>query len=547
MRNVSIYKIFLLAIGLGTITSCKEDFLDENHPTALSPEQALADESGLQVALRGAYASFRGVDFYGRSVPVWGDIMADNSYLSVQNTNRYTLFNNNTFNVTDGNVAGLWSAAYNTILRCNNILNSPLTGTANINQYKGEAYTLRALAYFTLIRYFARPYTDNPAGLGVPIILVYDPDLKPARNTIAEVYTLIQSDLAAGFGLMGSTFTNSSQFSKYANRALQAKVYLTMGDKANAKTAAVDVITNGGFVPVTAAGYLTYWNNPAIVTAKGETLYEVSSDAVNNLAFDALPYIYTQGGNYGDILASSEFAPVVIFTPAPTGGTTATGRVNLTGGVVTSVTITNAGSGYTTAPLVTFSVPPFAGTTATGTSVLSGGSVTGVTVTNPGSGYKELLPITDVRRGLYPTGQRPAGVPAVFVEKYPSITSDRSDTKVLRLSEMYLIAAEASLPGNEADALMYVNFITSRRNAAPIVSTGAQLFEDILTERRKELAFEGDRYMDMQRLKRDIVRSNNYPVSARSIPYSDFRRIFPIPQGELNANPNIRTQQNPGY
>src|SRR6185436_4889897 len=124
-----------------------------------------------------------------------------------------------------------------------------------------------------------------------------------------------------------------------------------------------------------------------------------------------------------------------------------------------------------------------------------------------------------------PTGNRPAGVPVVFVEKYPSIVGDRSDTKILRMSEIYLIAAEASLPGNEANALMYVNYITARRNADPIVSTGAQLFEDIITERRKELAFEGDRYMDLMRLKRDVVRSNNYPSSARLITYDNFRRI----------------------
>jgi starch-binding outer membrane protein, SusD/RagB family len=115
------------------------------------------------------------------------------------------------------------------------------------------------------------------------------------------------------------------------------------------------------------------------------------------------------------------------------------------------------------------------------------------------------------------------------------------------MSEVYLIAAEASLPTNEADAKTYVNFITSRRGASAITSTGSQLFEDIITERRKELAFEGDRYLDLQRLKRDIVRSNNYLPTSRTVPYSVFRRILPIPQTEIDANPAIATQQNPGY
>jgi hypothetical protein len=153
---------------------------------------------------------------------------------------------------------------------------------------------------------------------------------------------------------------------------------------------------------------------------------------------------------------------------------------------------------------------------------------------------------TDARRSLYATGTR-GGLASVFVNKYGSFTGDHSDTKVIRMAEMYLIAAEASYPANESDAVKYVNEVTSRRGAAAIASTGAALLEDIITERRKELAFEGERYHDLQRLKRDVVRGTNYPSSARSIPFTNFRRIFPIPQGEVDANPTIKAQQNPGW
>src|SRR4029079_18431230 len=140
------------------LSSCKKEFLELNPPTSLTPDQALGTEADLLVALRGAYAGFRGVDFYGRTVPVLGDIMADNSYQHGINTNRYTLFNNYTYNVTDGNVLGIWTTGYTVILRANNIINSEIATSANVDQYKGEAYAVRALSYFTLIRYFARPY-----------------------------------------------------------------------------------------------------------------------------------------------------------------------------------------------------------------------------------------------------------------------------------------------------------------------------------------------------------------------------------------------------
>jgi hypothetical protein len=471
MTRIVKYKMLAVIVLLATMVSCKKSFIELTPPTSLTPSQALATEADLLVALRGAYAGMRGVDFFGRTLPVVGDVMADNAYQSTLNTNRYTFFNDysDTKGITasDGNVAGVWSSAYSVILRANNIINSPIASTANVDEYKGEAYALRALCYFVLVRHFAKPYSEDPAALGVPIITVYNPDLKPPRNKVSEVYTLMIDDLNKAYTLMTTAkYTNSSQFSKYAAKALQAKVYLNMGDKTNAKAAALDVINNGGFTPLTAAAHASYWSNSAVITNKLETLYEVSSDAVANLAFDALSYLYSQAGNYGDMLCADD-----LYASFATG---------------------------------------------------------------------------DVRKALYATGTR-SGLPSVFVNKYPVISGDLSDTKVLRLSEVYLIAAEASLPGNEADALTYVNFITSRRGAAPIASTGAALFEDIITERRKELAFEGDRFHDLQRLKRQINRSANYPASSRTIPYTIFRRIFPIPVGEGDANPAIKVQQNPGY
>ena len=467
MRNIIKYKLLtVIVIFIMLLPACKKEFLEKLPPTSLTPELALATEADLQTALMGAYAGLRTTDLFGRTVPVFGDLMADNGYVSLQNSNRYTLFNTYTYNITDGNVVGNWRGAYTAILRANNIINSTIAGNVNVNQYKGEAYAIRALCYWYLVRYFAKPYTDDPASLGVPIVLEYDPQLKPARKTVTEVYNQIISDLNQAYSLM-TLFTNSTQFSKYAAKGLQAKVYLSMGDKANAKTAAVDVINNSGFTVVPSASYVAFWGVLTPRTDKVETLFEVSSNATASNGFDALANIYNQAG-YGDILCSD---------------------------------------------------PLYA-----------------------------LFEAADIRKSLYATGTR-GGLPAVFVNnKYPgTFGGEISDTKILRLSDVYLIAAEASLPGDETGAKTYANYITSRRGATAIASTGTQLFEDIITERRKELAFEGDRYLDLQRLKRDIARSSNYPSAAQNIPYSNFRRLFPIPQAEVDANPNIRGQQNPGW
>jgi phosphatidylserine decarboxylase len=465
MKRITIKNMIVTTVLFLSLASCEKSFLELKPPTSLTPEFALATEADLQVALRGAYAGLKSTALYGRSLPVLGDMMADNTYQSALNTNRYTSFNLYNYLVTDGDVSGLWTASYSVILRANNIINSPIPDNANIQQIKGEAYAIRALAYFNLVRYFASPYTVDPSKLGVPVITTYQADLKPERAKIADVYGLINKDLDKAYTLM-TKFTNSSQFSKYSAKALQAKVYLTMGDKTNAKTAALDVITNSGFTAITSAAHTGYWAGVAPRTDKVETLLEISFDAVANNAFDALSYIYLQSGNYGDMLCSTELY--------------------------------------------------------------------------------DLYETADIRKSLYATGTR-GGLASVFVNKYTSFTGDHSDTKVIRMSEMYLIAAEASYPSNTADALKYVNEVTSRRGATAIASSGSALLEDIITERRKELAFEGERYLDMQRLQRNIARSKNYPASALSIDFTNYRRIMPIPQGELDANPNIKSQQNPGW
>ena len=465
MKRITIKNMIVTTVLFLSLASCEKSFLELKPPTSLTPEFALATEADLQVALRGAYAGLKSTALYGRSLMVLGDMMADNTYQSALNTNRYTNFNLYNYLVTDGDVAGLWNASYTVILRANNIINSPIADNANVQQIKGEAYAIRALAYYNLVRYFASPYTLDPSKLGVPIVTTYQADLKPERAKIADVYTLINKDLTQAYTLM-TKFTNSSQFSKYSAKALQAKVYLAMGDKTNAKTAALDVITNSGFTAISSAAHTGYWAGVAPRTDKVETLLEISFDAVANNAFDALSYIYLQSGNYGDMLCSTELY--------------------------------------------------------------------------------DLFETTDIRKSLYATGTR-GGLASVFVNKYSSFTGDHSDTKVIRMSEMYLIAAEASYPSNTADALKYVNEVTSRRGATAIASSGSALLEDIITERRKELAFEGERYLDMQRLQRNIARSKNYPASALSIDFTNYRRIMPIPQGELDANPSIKSQQNPGW
>lgn len=450
------------------LTSCSKDFLDQPPYTSVDANEALATDADILTALNGTYAGMRNANLYGRSLPLLGDLQADNVFISTRNAGRYTGHNLNNFVSNNADVLGIWENAYRVILRANNIINSAPTvsNPVNVNQYKGEAYAIRALMYFELVKTFSRPYTDNPGGLGVPIVLDFNIEGKPARATVEETYTQILSDLDKAYELMTLKPT-TARLNKFAARGIAAKVNLFKGTPASNQLAfdqAVEVITSSNTTLLTAGNFSTYWSSSIAQTAatSNETLFEVVSDQIDNAGFDELAYFYGQQG-YGDGLA------------------------------------------------------------------------------NPS--LYNLYSATDVRKNLIQVGVRTrAENPAYIIRKYADLVN-YGTKKILRLSDVYLIAAEAAYNlGRTAETTTYLQTLVAQRDpAAMVTETGTALFERIIIERRKELAFEGDRFHTLNRLKRDIVDRG---ASVKTIPYTDFRRVAPIPLSELDRNP---ITQNPGW
>lgn len=124
--------------------------------------------------------------------------------------------------------------------------------------------------------------------------------------------------------------------------------------------------------------------------------------------------------------------------------------------------------------------------------------------------------------------------------------------KVIRLSEIYLIAAEAALPTDKGLAVTYLNKIRQRSpNLAPATETTISI-DMILDERSKELFTEGHRFFDMMRLNKSITFNDDLggvpiPTRPKTIDRTFYKTILPISQAEINANPGIKVQQNPEY
>ena len=152
------------------------------------------------------------------------------------------------------------------------------------------------------------------------------------------------------------------------------------------------------------------------------------------------------------------------------------------------------------------------------------------------------------------------GTDKVWINKFPENSQGEmrlNNVPLLRLSETYLIAAEASAKLNDkAAAAKYLNAIVQRANpkATPVSEADATV-DRILVERRKELVGEGHRFFDAMRNNQTIVRYTDeakkgyhYTLTtpdSRKFDRTYFRIVLPIPRGETNVNRKI--QQNPGY
>lgn len=132
----------------------------------------------------------------------------------------------------------------------------------------------------------------------------------------------------------------------------------------------------------------------------------------------------------------------------------------------------------------------------------------------------------------------------VFTSKYPDGITNSDNAPVIRITEMYLTRAEANFRnGTEIGAtpLADINRLRERAGLAPL--TAITSVDQILNERRLELAFEGHRRMDLLRVLQPLRRPG-MPNAGESDP-GDLKTIFPIPNREVDLNPNL--EQNPGF
>ncbi len=140
----------------------------------------------------------------------------------------------------------------------------------------------------------------------------------------------------------------------------------------------------------------------------------------------------------------------------------------------------------------------------------------------------------------------------LVVNKYPGRGGyvAVNNIRVIRLSDIYLIGAEAALRKSTPDQELADDYLYAIRNRANANNTEITATLDLIKkERRKELVMEGHRLFDILRVGDQVTRAGGHhflnSVDLVTVSWDDYRTIMPIPQAEIDANPNI--VQNPQY
>jgi len=293
----TLNKIFILTIAVITFSSCK-NFLDVKSPNDVADQDVFTDANSLLSARIGLYNTLQNEFYYGGYFPLMIDGYSDNGAAGGYSDPDLNQFNDKALTPANGLVASLWVAIYNTIYTANQIIvgadqiTDPALTDDIRNDVKGEAYCIRALAHFDLLRTFGEHWDLN-SKYGIPLVLkVATPqDIFP-RNTVQECYTAIESDLQQALTLVSNddveylTGPKTAGFvTQYFVKGLLARLYLYEKNYSAAKDMADDVINNG---PFSLADDVT-----AIYTTKlsSESIFELQFNVQDQSQYNNLTYV----------------------------------------------------------------------------------------------------------------------------------------------------------------------------------------------------------------------------------------------------------------
>ncbi|WP_294293909.1 RagB/SusD family nutrient uptake outer membrane protein [uncultured Chryseobacterium sp.] len=542
----------ILLLPLLAVSSCKDSFLDEDPPSAISAE-TMNNKLSLQAALIGLYQNLS--NYYTQSdwqgwVSVWQvgtDIVWPQEIQGVE----IPYYNYSLLTSTDGPAARLWAHNYNIIRNANaiiyNVENNTISDMTDAEKkaFSAEARFFRAYAYNSLATFYG----------GVPLITepIKTPRYDFVRAPIDQVNTQIKNDLlysVSNLPVVGQTAAEQ-RVNKDVARQLLAKVYLRTNEPALAE-AQCDAIINSGKYSLVNARYgvkagspgdyfsdMFFKGNQRRSQGNKEAIWVLENEnpsIIVNGSSGSPQQRRVWGGGYHNING---------MIPADSLGGRGLSRIRLNNWVLYKLYpqgdmrnskysihrqhyFNNTASKYNS--IKGLPVPYGQDKQYT----LSDGTTVNIAKSDT---LAKINPYTLKWGQFDPNDVFGFGMWKDFI--------------LMRLGETYLLKAEAQVKqGNTSGAAASINVLRTRAQA-PQVSASQMTLDFVLDERARELLAEENRREELVRtktlLQRVAAHNTDGPSQRQIVGLTANNLLLPIPLNEIQLNSQAVLEQNPGY
>ena len=509
--------LFLLLMSL-SIVGCSD--LVEEPVGVLAPDGFFKTTKDIQTAVDGSLTHAINEKFWGRKLSI--ALMLRSDMVNLNSTEARRMEHNSLATLTNnGMISEFWLKTYQGIAAANLAIDgaSFVDVADNLkNPVTAQAYFMRAFYYFHLVRQFgAVPYIDAPitdvAAAG-----------SLSRTPADEVYANIIADLEFAKTWLPNTQVSRAIPAKSAASSYLALVHLTMGEYQKAFTEAQDVINKKGTYQVALDDNFQNLFNADVIDGSKEPIFALDYNnfqAPNNGYDQIAPMCGIRGDQRGSGGGWSVASPTLaVYT------TWDAGDYRRAVSLDDRANIADAAKVVHTVDYTEFDV----------------------------SGHKFAQNSPYIAKYMRYPGPFARGSARATSHNY----------SMMRYAEVLLIASEAAVEiGDNASAVMYLNEVRARArkggdtktgadeeytfaaSAVPADFTGTLTVNDVLEERRLELAFECKRWYDIARRK---IGSQVFGASGLEGAKSDFSAddyLMPLPSDEIERNSNLT--QNPGY
>lgn len=311
MKKIIIGLYVVAMLSSVALTSCSLDTkLTEEVDYDKNP---ITTDAELEAGIIGAYAQMKSEKYYGNNIIAFSEVRSENAY-SNNKSNRLGNVTSFTMTPTAAYAADTWFQAYKVISEANRVIEANYPGMGEqADMIKGQAYVLRALAHFDLMKIFGEQYVNNQglAALGVPYIVNYaDIDAKVNRPTVKDNRTNIYADFDKGIELLKKRNSGSKvKVNLAAAYGLKARAALLFSNwdtedlqiaKDNAK---LGMATADGGVISRSAFRDSYKSDDP----QGNSIFEIKFSGTDNPTSDSLYFLYNltkEGVGYGPIVVN---------------------------------------------------------------------------------------------------------------------------------------------------------------------------------------------------------------------------------------------------